>query len=108
MNRLTGWSYIRNKLIQDFAALNKMEMLPWDCWGMMLNDPSDDFINDIKKMELLDYIAGLTVKPDKNVEQINQIYLAEKDLRVGDIVYCDSLTGNGSFFSFSHKCHPGI
>jgi len=30
-----GLPYISGNLINDFAALNKVEMLPWDSWGMM-------------------------------------------------------------------------
>ncbi len=35
---MTGAPFIRGGLVQDLAALNKMELLCWDCWGWMLND----------------------------------------------------------------------
>jgi hypothetical protein len=35
---MTGAPVIRGGLIQDLAALNKMELLCWDCWGLMLTD----------------------------------------------------------------------
>ncbi|HSW69752.1 MAG TPA: AMP-binding protein [Gammaproteobacteria bacterium] len=103
INRVTGWRYIRNKLLQDFAALNKVEMLPWDCWGVMLSGPEDDFIHDSKQMDLLDHIAELTLNPDKNLEQINRIYAAEKDLQVGSEVFCDSLTGAGKWVAVTRS-----
>ena len=33
-----GTGFIAGNVIKDFACLNKMELLPWDSWGM-LRDP---------------------------------------------------------------------
>jgi hypothetical protein len=30
-----GWWFIRNRLIHDLAAQNKMELLLWHTWGLM-------------------------------------------------------------------------
>ena len=33
--------FIRGDLLRDFAALNKVELLPWDSWGIMLKDDAE-------------------------------------------------------------------
>ena len=39
-----GLQFIAGNVISDFACLNKVELLPWDSWGMMTgpHDPLDD------------------------------------------------------------------
>lgn len=29
-----GLGFVRGNLVRDVAALNKVELLPWDCWGI--------------------------------------------------------------------------
>ncbi len=31
-----GLGFVRGNLVRDVASLNKMELLPWDCWGAIL------------------------------------------------------------------------
>lgn len=31
-----GWHYLRNNLLRDYAALCKVELHPWDWWGLMV------------------------------------------------------------------------
>ena len=37
-----GLGFVRGNLVRDVAALNKMELLPWDCWGVILAESLDD------------------------------------------------------------------
>src|SRR5574338_363707 len=41
-----GMDFVKGNFIRDVAALNKVELLPWDCWGLILSDyaslPPDD------------------------------------------------------------------
>ena len=83
-NRISGWKFIRNKLIQDLAALNKMELLSWDCWGIMLDDHQEESV------ELLDYIASLTSQSEMDIEKINEVY-AHDSLKVPEMIFSDSL-----------------
>ncbi len=90
--QIGGWWYIRNKLIQDLAALNKMELLPWDSWGLMLqgglNDfNQDDFMQDAKQVALLDLIAKLISTSKINASTVQSIYLENEALRVHDKIY---------------------
>ena len=33
-----GNGFIRGNLVRDLASLNKVELLPWDCWGVILEE----------------------------------------------------------------------
>jgi hypothetical protein len=46
-----GWFYLRNNLLRDYAALCKVELHPWDWWGLMLASDGDH------QPELLDELA---------------------------------------------------
>jgi hypothetical protein len=48
-----GWWFIRNNVVRDFAALCKVELLPWDFWGLMVGqdtDRPDDLIDEYASM----------------------------------------------------------
>lgn len=50
---MNGMGFIRGDMIRDLAALVKTPLLPWDCWGVILDE-------DIKDIELLDQVAETT------------------------------------------------
>jgi hypothetical protein len=50
-------SYVRGHVIQDLAAQNKMEVLLWDVWGLMLAD-------DDAELALVDEVAERTQAAD--------------------------------------------
>lgn len=50
---MNGMGFIRGDMIRDLAALTKTPLLPWDCWGVILDE-------DIKDIELLDQVAEVT------------------------------------------------
>ncbi len=48
-----GWWMIRNNVVRDFAALCKVELLPWDWWGLMVGqdaDRPDELIDELSAM----------------------------------------------------------
>ncbi len=53
-----GMWFIRGDLVRDLIALNKIEILPWDGWGLVSKDEQTLSVAD---MTLLDRIAELTV-----------------------------------------------
>jgi hypothetical protein len=75
-----GLGFIRGDFIRDVAALNKVELLPWDCWGLILHpnldDPSD--------LSLLDTLADLTRGDAPDFEQVRRLYESDPRLRVDD------------------------
>jgi hypothetical protein len=50
IDRWRGWWFIRNNVIRDFAALCKLELLPWDRWGAMTGSEQDSFIDEIARL----------------------------------------------------------
>jgi hypothetical protein len=58
---LRGLWFVAGNLIRDVAALNNMEMLPWDVWGVMIR-PDEPPQND--QLALFDQLAAVTRAPD--------------------------------------------
>jgi len=73
-----GLWWVRQNLVRDAAALNKMEMLPWDGWG--LADGMDNLLPQ-PDLLLLDRLATLTQAEDA-FSELRAIYEAEATLRV--------------------------
>jgi hypothetical protein len=67
---MKGLGFVRGNLIRDVASLNKMELLPWDCWGLILNEQIDN-PNDLV---LLDKIAALTADDVPDFESVREMY----------------------------------
>jgi hypothetical protein len=73
-----GLGFVRGDFVRDVAALNKVELLPWDCWGIienpMLEDPSD--------LTLLDRLAALTCGDVPDFDIVRGLYENDPRLRV--------------------------
>ncbi|WP_454848448.1 transglutaminase-like domain-containing protein [Rhizobium binxianense] len=74
-----GFWFIGMNLVRDFAALNNMEMLPWDNWGSMPR-PEEEISPD--RALLFDRLAALTQEPDERFDQIRTLYLQDAGLHV--------------------------
>ncbi|MFE2752500.1 transglutaminase-like domain-containing protein [Actinosynnema sp. NPDC059335] len=63
--RLRGLPQIRHNLVQDLAALNKHEMILWDLWGCLTDDPavSDPAVSE-QDAAAADELAALLQDPD--------------------------------------------
>ena len=79
-----GYWWIAANLLRDVAALNNMEMLPWDVWGAM--PAPDEAISD-EKYTLFDRLAGLTCDPDVAFAELRAAYASDARLRVPATVY---------------------
>lgn len=66
IHNMSGLGFIMGDLIRDLAALGKMPLLPWDCWGLMLEDWS-------KEMKLLDSVAEVTQPATMRYDEINRL-----------------------------------
>ena len=58
-----GWNYLRNNLLRDYAALCKVELHPWDWWGLMLRGDQG------APPEMLDELARLALDDDRWAER---------------------------------------
>lgn len=74
-----GLGFVRGNLVRDVASLNKMELLPWDCWGVILAERLDDE-NDLA---LLDEVASLSAETVPDFDKLRSRYESDPDLRVG-------------------------
>ena len=79
-----GYWWIAANLLRDIAALNNMEMLPWDVWGAM-PDP-DETISD-ELYALFDRLARLTGDPDAAFAELTAAYADDTRLHVPGTVY---------------------
>lgn len=66
-----GLWFIAGDLIRDFAALNSMEMLPWDVWGAMTGP---DKPMSMEVTAFLDKVAALTQDPDRHFGELRELY----------------------------------
>jgi excinuclease ABC subunit A len=69
---LRGIGYVRCSLIQELAALNKVEVLPWDNWWYLTSKQEDTVTAEDRS--LLDHIAKLTENADENFNEIQSAY----------------------------------
>lgn len=75
---MKGLGFVRGNLVRDLAALNKVELLPWDCWGVILHERIDH-PDDVR---LLDEIAAMTAADAPEFEQVRIRYQADERLRM--------------------------
>jgi hypothetical protein len=80
---MNGIDFVKGDFIRDVASLNKVELLPWDCWGLILMDyanlPPDD-------LSMLDRLADLTDKDVPDFDMVRQLYESDSRLHVGDAI----------------------
>ena len=79
-----GLWFVAGNLVRDLAALNNMEMLPWDVWGLMWGPGDTPTPETLAK---LDRVAALTVSPDAHFADLRALYAADPDLRTPDQVF---------------------
>jgi hypothetical protein len=73
-----GLWFVRGDLIRDFLSLNRLEILPWDHWGLMSKE--DQQVN-LSELALLDHIAEISIPGQEVVQEILRLYQQEHSLR---------------------------
>ncbi len=79
-----GLWFIATDLIHDVAALNKVEMLPWDVWGAMPHP--DEKLQD-EQLEFFDHLAALTRSPNDSFTALRELYAGDDRVRVPSTVF---------------------
>ena len=79
---MRGLWFIRGNVLRDLAALNRLELLPWDCWGLMLEQDQ----SDAASRRLVDRAAELTLGADEVFDEMRTFYESEPALRVPGFV----------------------
>jgi hypothetical protein len=80
-----GLGFVRGNLVRDVASLNKMELLPWDCWGIVLAEQLDN----PDDLAMLDQIASLSAEDVPDFATLRTCYESDPRLHV-----------NGSLLSY--------
>ena len=79
----TGLWYVKGHLARDIAALNKIEMLCWDYWGIFERRDFDLPDDDLK---LLDQAAKLSLAGNEAFDDLHSLYHRDMRLRVPPVV----------------------
>ena len=74
---MKGLWYVRGNLVRDLASLNKLEILPWDVWGLI--DHGDEALSE-DDFALLDEVARLTTAGDGAFEEIQSCFAVHQGL----------------------------
>ena len=77
-----GLWFVLGNMVRDVASLNKMELLPWDTWGIISGSepPSED------DLSFLDGLAELTLDSLHNFVKLKSIYETEPRIRVPNVI----------------------
>ncbi len=81
--KMRGMWFIRGNVARDFAALNKVEMLPWDGWGIM--DDRDHALPD-DVTAFWDHVACLTLD-NGQFDALRALYESDERLRVPPVFH---------------------
>ena len=85
----TGLGIVRTNLLHDLACLNKVELTPWDFWGLGLT-PFEQLCE--ADLALLDDVALLTQGDNDTLLALRDIYARDERLRVPQTVTTYSLS----------------
>jgi hypothetical protein len=80
---MKGLWFVVGDFIRDVASLNKMEMLPWDSWGMMRG--RDEDITEEDKV-FLDKLAELTAGDVPAIGKVRTLYESDPRLKVPGVI----------------------
>jgi hypothetical protein len=83
---LTGLWFIAGSLIRDAAALNSVELLPWDVWGAM---PRPGAVLTPEQLVYFDRLAQLTAAPDAHASELRALFENGDALKPGATVWND-------------------
>ena len=78
-----GLWFIAGNVLRDFASLNNVEMLPWDCWGDL--EPNQTLSDE--QLRRFDRLAALTLAPDERFAELRGLYASDAALRVPPEVF---------------------
>ncbi len=81
---LRGLWFITGSLSRDLAALNKMELLPWDVWGAQA---AIDAELSLKELTFYDALAAMMVDPDRELAELRALYETDERLLVPSVVF---------------------
>jgi hypothetical protein len=88
-----GLWFVRGDFIRDVAALNKMELLPWDGWGL-IESGGEGVTAD--ELAFLDRVAELTAGDVPEFDTVRALYESDARLRVPPVIHSYTNAGKQS------------
>ena len=80
-----GLWFIRGNLVRDVAALNKVELLPWDVWGLAYLEGGEDALS-ADDWAALDEMAALSGGDVPDFERLRALYETDERWRVPPVI----------------------
>jgi len=80
-----GLWFVRGNVARDVAALNKVELLPWDGWGMLEALGNDEWPDDV--VDWLDRAAAAAERPDAALDELHALYASSPGGPVSGTVF---------------------
>ena len=80
-----GLWFVRGNLVRDVAALNKLEFLPWDSWGLVDVEGGDEALS-APDLAALDEMAELSGGDAADFDRIRKLYDASEQWRVPPVI----------------------
>ena len=74
-----GLWFVRGDFVRDVAALNKVELLPWDGWGII--EAQDEHLTE-DDLAFLDHVASLTCADVPEFARVRRLYESDARLTV--------------------------
>ena len=82
---MSGLWFVRGNLVRDVAALNKMDLLPWDSWGLVYVEGGDEALPS-SDLAALDEMAALSGGDAADFDRIRGLYESSDHWRVPPII----------------------
>jgi len=80
-----GLWFVRGNFVRDVAALNKVELLPWDLWGLAYVEGGDEALSAADRAAL-DEMAVLTAGDAPQFDRVRQLYEGDDRWRVPPVI----------------------
>ncbi len=100
---LFGLWFIAGNLVRDLAALNRVEMLPWDLWGAQ-PQPGEQL--GPERLSFFDELARITHDSDANFHELRRRYDGDESVRVPRAVFNALLDRSEVIFGDDHSRSP--
>jgi hypothetical protein len=81
---LRGLWFVAGSLVRDLAALNNVEMRPWDVWGAQ---PPPNHELAPEELRFFDRLAELTRVPDASFGELHRLFQSDERVAVPDTVF---------------------
>ena len=83
IQEMRGMWFICGNVLRDLAAQNRIELLPWDAWGLLEREYPE--YGD-EELLLLDRVAALTTAGDPAFDELRALYEGDARLRVTPVI----------------------